>query len=55
VYLRSRDEKYKFIRLTEEKIPLWRPKYTCENNIKTDLEEMGCECVGCIQLPRDRN
>jgi len=29
----------------EEKRPLRRPRRRCEDNIKMDLQEVGCECM----------
>jgi hypothetical protein len=38
----------------ETKKPLGRCKHRQEDNIKTDLREMGSEAVGWTQLPRDK-
>jgi hypothetical protein len=34
----------------EGKKPLGRPRHRWEDHSKTDIKEMGCECVGCIEL-----
>ena len=39
----------------EVKRPLGRPKRRCENNIKMDLQEVGCESMGWIELAEDRD
>ena len=33
---------------SEEKRPLGRPKRSWEDNIKMDLQEVGCRCMDCI-------
>jgi hypothetical protein len=38
----------------EVKRPLRRPRHRRENNIKTDLREIGFEGVDWIHLPQDR-
>jgi hypothetical protein len=37
----------------EGKISLGRPRLRWEDNIKTELKEIGSECVGCIHLAQD--
>ena len=37
------------------KRPHGRPRHRWEDNIKTDLQEVGCEGVDWIELARDRN
>ena len=32
-----------------------RPKYRWEDNIKTDLQEVGCGCMDWIYLAQDRD
>ena len=39
----------------EVKRPLGRPRRRCEDNIKMDLQEVGCRCMGWIELAQDRN
>jgi hypothetical protein len=39
----------------EGKKPLGRTRYTWEDNIKMDLEEVGCWVMDCIELARDRD
>jgi hypothetical protein len=43
------------VRKHEEKRPLGRPKGRCEDNIKIDLQEMGCWCMDCSELDQDRD
>jgi hypothetical protein len=38
----------------EGKRPLGRPRRRWENNIKMDLQEVGCGVMDCIELPQDR-
>jgi hypothetical protein len=40
---------------TEGKRPLGRSSHTWEDNIKMDLQEVGCGSVGWIDLPQDRD
>jgi len=40
---------------TEEKRPLRRPRCRWEDNIKMDLQEVGCGCVDWIELAQDRD
>jgi len=37
------------------KIPLGRPRHKWEDNIKTDLQEVGCEGMDWIKLAQDRD
>jgi hypothetical protein len=39
----------------EGKRPLGRPRRRWENNIKIDLQEVGCGGMDWIELTRDRN
>jgi hypothetical protein len=39
----------------EGKMPLGRPIRRWEDNIKMDLQEVGCECIDWIELAQDRN
>ena len=39
----------------EGKGPLGRPKRRWEDNIKMDLQEMGCGCMDWIDLAEDRD
>jgi hypothetical protein len=41
-------------RKSDWKTPLGRFKYRLEDNIKTELKEMGCKGVDWIQLAQDR-
>jgi hypothetical protein len=38
----------------EGKRPLGRPRRRCEDNIKMDLQEVGCEGMNWIELALDR-
>ena len=38
----------------EEKRPLGRPRQRWEDNIKMDLQEVGCGCMDWIQQAQDR-
>jgi hypothetical protein len=40
---------------TEEKRPMGRPRRRWEDNIKMDLQEVGCGVVDWIELAEDRN
>jgi hypothetical protein len=42
-------------RCTEGKRPFGRPRYRWEDNIKTDLQEVGCEGMDWIELAQDRD
>jgi len=39
----------------EGKRPLGRPRRRWEDNIKMDLQEVGCECMDWIELAQDRD
>jgi hypothetical protein len=39
----------------EGKSPLGRPRRRWEDNIKTDLQEVGCGCMEWIELVQDRD
>ena len=39
----------------EGKRSLWRPRHRWENNIKMDLQEMGCGGMDWIELAQDRD
>jgi hypothetical protein len=39
----------------EEKSPLGRPRHRWEDNIKMDLQEVGCGGMGWIGLAQDRD
>jgi hypothetical protein len=39
----------------EEKRPLGRPRHRWEDNIKVDLQEVGCGIMDCIELAQDRD
>jgi hypothetical protein len=39
---------------TEGKKPLGRPKRRWEDNIKMDVQEVECGCMGWIELAQDR-
>jgi len=40
---------------TQEKRPLWRHKLRWEDNIKTDLQEVGCGGMDCLEMAQDRD
>jgi len=35
--------------------PLGRPRHRCEDNIKLDLQEVGCEVMDWLDLAEDRD
>ena len=39
----------------ERKIPLGRPRHRWNDNIKMDLQEVGCEGLDWIDLAQDRD
>ena len=39
----------------ERKGPLGRPRHRWEDNIKMDLQEVGCGVMGWIELAQDRD
>jgi len=39
----------------EGRRPLGRPRHRWEDNIRMDLREVGCECVGKMELAQDRD
>jgi len=39
----------------EGKRPLGRPRHRWEENIKMDLQEVGCECVNWIDLAQNKD
>jgi len=39
----------------EGKKPLGRPMCRWEDNMKIDLQEVGCESMDLIEVPQDRN
>jgi hypothetical protein len=39
----------------EGKRPLWRPMRRWEDNIKMDLQEVGCRAMDWIELAQDRD
>jgi hypothetical protein len=39
----------------EGKRPLWRPRHRWEDNIKMDLQEVGCGGMDWIKLTQDRH
>jgi hypothetical protein len=43
------------VETTDRKRLLGRPKHRWENNIKMDIQEMGCECMDWIDVAEDRN
>jgi hypothetical protein len=39
----------------EGKRPLERLRHSYDDNIKIDVEEIGCVCVDCVDLSQDRD
>jgi len=47
---------YRFVVSKHEgKRPLGRPRRRCEDNIKMNLQEVGCGCMDWIELAKDRD
>jgi hypothetical protein len=46
---------YRVLGKPEEKIPLGRPRRRWEDNIKADLQEVGCGDMDWIELAQDRD
>jgi hypothetical protein len=47
---------YKFlVGKPEGEKPLWRPKHRWEDNVKMDLQEVGCGGMDWIDLAQDRD
>jgi hypothetical protein len=44
-----------FVGKPEGKRPLWRPRRRWEDNIKADLQEVGCGGMDWIELSQDRD
>jgi hypothetical protein len=51
----SRDVYRVLVEKLEEKRPLGRPRRKWEDNIKMDLQEMGCGSMDWIKLAQDRD
>ena len=43
------------VRIPEGKMPLGRLRHRWEDNIKMDLQEVGCGCMDWIRLAQDRD
>jgi len=43
------------VRKSEGKTPIGRPRHRWEDNIKTDLQEVGCGGMDWIDLAQDRD
>jgi hypothetical protein len=39
----------------ERKRPLGKPRRRWEHNVKTDIQEVGCGCMGWVELVQDRD
>jgi hypothetical protein len=44
-----------FVGKTEGKRPLGSPRRRWEDNMKADLQEVGCGCMDWIELAQDRD
>ena len=44
-----------WVKKPEGKKPLGRPRRRWEDNIKMDLQEVGCGCVDWLELAQDRD
>ena len=44
-----------FVGKPERYRPLWRERRRWEDNIKMDLQEVGCGCIDWIKLAKDRD
>ena len=51
----SKDIYRVLVEKTEGKTPLGRPRHRWEDNIKMDLQEVGCGGMGWIDLAQDRD
>jgi len=52
---KRRDVYRDFLGKREEQRPLGRPKITWEDNIKVNLQEMGCGGMDWIELAQDKD
>ena len=41
------------VRKPKGKRPLGRPRHSWEDNFKMDLQELGCGCIGWIELAQE--